>query len=108
MLPPTSSLLPMAVVTLPVVLKGCSSLQIWSAVSLIGKEAPDHARGAVFGLFSLFGAVGILMIAQVGGVLFDRGLLVGPFLFMAGANALMLALTLGVIAWTRSRAAPAA
>lgn len=74
-----------------------------SAVSLIGKEAPDRSRGAVIGLFSLFGAFGILMIAQVGGYLFDRGFLVGPFLFMAGANALMLLLTLGTMAWTRSK-----
>ena len=57
-----------------------------SAISLIGKEAPDRSRGAVLGLFSLFGALGILMIAQVGGWLFDHWKPVGPFLFMAGGQ----------------------
>jgi hypothetical protein len=75
-----------------------------SAISLIGKEAPDRSRGAVIGVFSLFGAFGILVIAQVGGWLFDNWKPVGPFLFMAGANAFMLLLTLATIAWTRSTA----
>jgi MFS family permease len=73
-----------------------------SAVSLIGKEAPDRSRGAVIGLFSLFGALGILMIAQVGGRLFDNWKPVGPFLFMAAVNVVMLVVTLATIAWTRS------
>jgi MFS family permease len=76
-----------------------------SAISLIGKEAPDRSRGAVIGLFSLFGAFGILIIAQVGGWLFDNWKPVGPFLFMAGANAFMLVLTLATIVWTRAKAA---
>ncbi|MCK6372078.1 MAG: MFS transporter, partial [Gammaproteobacteria bacterium] len=42
-----------------------------SATSLIGKEAPERGRGAVLGLFSLFGAVGIMVVGLVGGWLFD-------------------------------------
>ena len=72
-----------------------------SAVSLIGKEAPERSRGAVIGVFSLFGALGILMIAQVGALFFDSGITVGPFLFMAGANVVMVVLTLITIAVTR-------
>ncbi len=61
-----------------------------SATSLIGKEAPDRGRGAVLGLFSLFGAVGIMVVGLVGGWLFDNWRPVGPFLYMAASNVLMV------------------
>jgi MFS family permease len=61
-----------------------------SATSLIGKEAPERGRGAVLGLFSLFGAVGIMVVGIVGGWLFDNWKPVGPFLYMAGSNAFMV------------------
>ncbi|MBT77412.1 MAG: MFS transporter, partial [Chromatiales bacterium] len=38
-----------------------------SATSLIGKEAPERGRGAVLGMWSWCGALGILIVAQVGG-----------------------------------------
>lgn len=61
-----------------------------SATSLIGKEAPDKGRGAVLGLFSLSGAVGIMVVGLIGGWLFDNWKPVGPFLYMAGSNAFMV------------------
>jgi MFS family permease len=78
-----------------------------SATSLIGKEAPDRGRGAVLGLFSLFGAVGIMVVGIVGGWLFDNWKPVGPFLYMAGSNALLVVLALVMLAWYRSRPAEA-
>lgn len=69
-----------------------------SATSLIGKEAPERGRGAVLGLFSLFGAVGIMVVGVVGGWLFDNWRPVGPFIYMAASNALMLVLALLLLA----------
>jgi MFS family permease len=80
-----------------------------SAVSLIGKEAPDRGRGAVLGLFSLFGAVGIGVVGIVGGWLFDNWRPVGPFLYMAASNVVLLVIALITFVVTRARApAPAA
>jgi MFS family permease len=78
-----------------------------SATSLIGKEAPERSRGAVLGLFSLFGAVGIMVVGIIGGWLFDNWKPVGPFLYMAGSNAFMLTLALAVYAYGRNKPAPA-
>ncbi len=58
-----------------------------SATSLIGKEAPDRGRGAVLGVYSFCGALRIMLVALIGGWLFDHWRPVGPFLLMAGANA---------------------
>jgi len=82
-----------------------------SATSLIGKEAPDRGRGAVLGLYSLFGAFGIMFVGLVGGWLFDNWRPVGPFIYMAVSNALLVLLALATYMATRSRAvavAPAA
>lgn len=61
-----------------------------SATSLVGKEAPERGRGAVLGMWSWCGAFGILVVAFVGGYLFDNVTRVGPFLFVAFANAALL------------------
>ncbi|MEQ1803588.1 MAG: MFS transporter [Gammaproteobacteria bacterium] len=78
-----------------------------SATSLIGKEAPDRGRGAVLGLYSFSGALGIMLVALIGGWLFDNWKPVGPFLLMAGANCVMF--TLAMFTWfaTRGRPTPA-
>ena len=74
-----------------------------SATSLIGKEAPDRGRGAVLGMFSLLGAVGIMVVGLVGGWLFDNWKPVGPFLYMAGSNAFLVMAAIGVYFATRER-----
>lgn len=61
-----------------------------SATSLIGKEAPERGRGAVLGMWSWCGALGILTVALVGGYLFDNVSQVGPFLFVGSANVALL------------------
>jgi MFS family permease len=76
-----------------------------SATSLIGKEAPDRGRGAVIGIYSFCGALGIMIVAVVGGWLFDHWRPVGPFVFMAAANTLMVVLALITLVATRPGAA---
>lgn len=78
-----------------------------SATSLIGKEAPERGRGAVLGLFSLFGAVGIMVVGLVGGWLFDNWKPVGPFLYMAASNATLFGITLLTMFFTRKASATA-
>jgi MFS family permease len=75
-----------------------------SSLTLIGSEAPVKGRGAVIGLFSLFGAIGILIVAKVGGMLFGSNP-VGPFLLVSGANFVVLILALAMLAYGRNRKA---
>ena len=57
---------------------------------LITQEAPAHRRGSVVGLFSLFGAAGIMVATSIGGVLFDKWTATGPFALMGVVNVLVL------------------
>ncbi len=77
-----------------------------SATSLIGKEAPDRGRGAVLGLYSLSGALGIMFVALAGGWLFDNWKPVGPFLLMATANCVMFVLAIITLVATRGQTSP--
>jgi MFS family permease len=73
-----------------------------SATSLIGQEAPERGRGAVLGMWSWFGAAGILAIALVGGWLFDNVSKIGPFMFIAVANVALLVWALLLLHRARS------
>ncbi|MGI9331414.1 MAG: MFS transporter [Gammaproteobacteria bacterium] len=79
-----------------------------SATSLIGKEAPERGRGAVLGMWSWFGALGILIVAQVGGYLFDNVSRIGPFMFVAGANLTLFIFAMFLIARGRRNSPPTA
>ncbi len=68
-----------------------------SSLSLVGKEAPTRGRGAVIGLFSLFGAVGILLVAKIGGGLFDDVARIGPFILVGFANIVVMVLAIIVL-----------
>ena len=50
---------------------------------LIAQQSPARIRGAVIGLFNLFGAIGILVATKVGGVLFDTWREAAPFITFA-------------------------
>ena len=78
-----------------------------SSLTLIGSEAPVKGRGAVIGLFSLFGAIGILCVAKIGGILFGSNP-VGPFMLVASANFVVLVLALAMLAWARKKKAASA
>jgi MFS family permease len=57
---------------------------------LIGQETRDEDRGAVVGMFSLAGAVGVLFATAVGGRLFDSWAPYAPFVVMGLANLVLL------------------
>ena len=68
---------------------------------LIGQEAPAKSRGAVLGTYSLMGAVGIMLLTFVGGILFDRLGRTAPFTMMGCINLAVFAAAL--ILRSRSR-----
>jgi hypothetical protein len=76
-----------------------------ATLTLIGSVAPVKGRGAVIGLFSLSGAIGILLVAKVGGILSGQFGGIAPFVLVAGANGFVMLLGLAVWAATR-RPAP--
>jgi len=57
---------------------------------LIGQEAPAKNRGAVLGTYSLMGAMGIMLLTLVGGILFDRLGRTAPFTMMGCINLVVL------------------
>jgi len=57
---------------------------------LIAEQAPDRLRGSVVGVFTLTGAIGILIASVVGGYLFDHWMKTGPFVFFGVIAALVL------------------
>lgn len=75
-----------------------------ASLTLIGSEAPEKGRGAVIGLFSLCGAIGILSVAKVGGILSGVFGSLAPFGLVACANVVVLALALALLASGRAPA----
>ena len=57
---------------------------------LIAEQAPDRLRGSVVGVFTLSGAVGILIASVVGGYLFDHWMRTGPFVFFGMISAVVM------------------
>ena len=76
---------------------------VLSATSLIGQEAPEQGRGAVMGVFGMFGALGIMSIGIFGGYLFDNWQPVGPFLLMTVTNLGLLIGACLVLFWERRK-----
>jgi len=76
-----------------------------ASLTLIGSEAPTKGRGAVIGMFSLCGAIGILLIAKVGGTLSGIYGSIAPFILVASANIVVLMFALVVLAITRNQKA---
>jgi len=75
-----------------------------ASLTLIGSEAPVKGRGAVIGLFSLCGAIGILLVAKIGGTLSGIYGPVAPFVLVASANATVLLLSLLVLFYAKPAA----
>jgi len=80
---------------------------ILASQSLVGQVAGDRGRGAVIGVFSMFGAVGILMSTFVGGILFDSWKPSAPYLIVGIADAVLAFFAFTVYFATRKRPAPA-
>ena len=68
-----------------------------SSMALVGQEAPPAKRGAVIGLLSVFGSVGIILAANVGGGLFSAATPWAPFLLIAGSQAVLI--VVAVVIW---------
>lgn len=59
---------------------------VTASQTLIGQEAPPAYRGSVVGMFSFFGAAGILFITSVGGRMYDAVDPAAPFLLIGVVN----------------------
>jgi MFS family permease len=79
-----------------------------ASLTLIGSEAPEKGRGAVIGMFSLCGALGILAIAKFGGILSGIYGTIAPFVLVAVANIVVLLFALLVYFATRKATRAAA
>jgi MFS family permease len=62
---------------------------VLASQTLIGQESPPAYRGSVVGMFSMFGAAGILFISSAGGWVFDNVGQVGPFVLIGVANGIL-------------------
>ncbi|KAI8896926.1 major facilitator superfamily domain-containing protein [Globomyces pollinis-pini] len=56
-------------------------------------SVPAHARGSIAGFSSFFGALGVLVVSLLGGILFDIGM-TGPFLLLGALHLAFLILNL--------------
>ena len=72
---------------------------------LIAERAPGRIRGSVIGVFTLSGAVGILIASVVGGYLFDHWRMAGPFIFFGLLAALVFGWAVLFRLYTRSTTA---
>jgi MFS family permease len=78
-------------IMLPAVVLGMGeSSTIIAGNALIGQCAPAPIRGAVLGVYALFGAMGILVATSIGGRLFDLWMSGGPFVQMGIINTIVL------------------
>jgi MFS family permease len=66
--------------------------------TLIGKEAPEETRGSVIGVFNFCGALGILILTGVGGILFDKIGPWAPFMLVGVLNGVVF-----LLAWSQQR-----
>jgi MFS family permease len=76
---------------------GIGQMSVVSACqTLIGQEAPRESRGAITGMFSLFGAAGILFITKIGGQIFDAVGPAAPFVLIGAINGILFVFALKV------------
>jgi MFS family permease len=62
-----------------------------SCVTLIGQETPVEQRGVVGGVSNAFGALGVLITASLGGLLYDLWFPTAPILVFGALNLVVLA-----------------
>lgn len=76
---------------------------VLAAQSLVGQVADERGRGAIIGMFSFFGAIGILLATFFGGLLFDRWRPSAPYIMLGIADAVLAVIAFGVYFRTRRR-----
>ncbi len=59
---------------------------IIASQALIGKEADADYRGSIVGMYSFFGALGLVAVSAVGGHLFDAWIPAAPFVLVGACN----------------------
>ncbi len=74
---------------------------ILASQSLVGQVAGERGRGAIIGVFSMFGAAGILLSTWFGGMLFDAWKPSAPYLLVGAADGVLALVALAV--WFGSR-----
>jgi MFS family permease len=73
---------------------------ILASQALVGQVAPERGRGAVIGVFTLCGSLGIFFAAIVGGTLFDAWRPSAPYIVMGCVSGLLCVLSL--YTWRRT------
>ena len=68
--------------------------EIISSQVLVTEEAPENVRGAVSGIFSFCGSIGILISTKIGGFLFDYWQPGGPFILNSIFSFMLCAVSL--------------
>jgi MFS family permease len=63
---------------------------IVASQTLIGQEADSAYRGSIVGVYSFFGALGLIAVSVSGGILFDVWIPAAPFILVGGCNLLLL------------------
>ena len=86
------------VAILLVCLQGFAQIgMIIGSMAVLAAEAPPESRGAVGGVYSLWGALGIIVISKLGGMLADGWMKSGPFALIAIFNLLLALASLFVL-----------
>lgn len=67
---------------------------ILASQALVGQVAPERGRGAVIGVFTLCGSLGIFVAAIVGGTLFDIWRPSAPYIVMGSVSGLLCMLAI--------------
>lgn len=62
---------------------------ILASQSLVGQVAGERGRGAIIGVFSMFGAAGILLSTKIGGMLFDYWKPSAPYILVGVADGVL-------------------
>jgi hypothetical protein len=74
-----------------------SSTQRLPSHSAITLPPIEPSKGSVAGMFSFFGALGILICSQLGGFLFDQWEPEGPFILLCALNVGIVVICLGAM-----------
>lgn len=79
---------------------------ILASQALIGQVAPEKGRGAVIGVFTLCGSIGIFLAALVGGYLFDVWRPSAPYVVMGVMSGVLCAVSVYTLIRTHGMPAP--
>ena len=80
---------------------------ILASQSLVGQVAGEKGRGAVIGVFSMFGAAGILLSTKIGGELFDAWRPSAPYIVVGIADGVLALFAFALYFATRRAGAAA-